>query len=93
MDNTFSLPQDLAGCQRLIEEQARAILDLQRSREQLQQSNETLQLTLDKLLRQIYGDRTRTPLPAKVVMELVRSLFGVIGVAGFMTSLLTDCYC
>lgn len=90
MDNTFSLPQDLAGCQRLIaeqarliadlqnsresapldeltaqlrdreallEEQARMILDLQRSREQLQQSNDTLQLTLDKLLRQIYGRR------------------------------------
>jgi len=41
----------------------------------------------------ILSDRTRTPLPAKVVMEQVRSLFGVIGVAGFMTSLLTDCYC
>ena len=111
MDNTFSLPQDLAGCQRLmieltahlrqldaasaaresqpahpavssttqgppqpspldelaaqlrdrealVEEQARAILDLQKSRERLQQSNETLQLTLDKLLRQIYGRRS-----------------------------------
>ena len=58
MDNTFPLPQDLAGCRRLIEEQARMIADLQRSREQLQQSNETLQLTLDKLLRQIYGRRS-----------------------------------
>ncbi len=57
MDNTFSLPQDLAGCQRLIEEQARVIADLQSSRERLQQSNDTLQLTLDKLLRQIYGRR------------------------------------
>ena len=57
MDNTFSLPQDLAGCLRLIAEQARMIADLQKSREQLQQSNDTLQLTLDKLLRQIYGRR------------------------------------
>ena len=57
MDNTHSLPQDLAGCLRLIEEQARMIADLQGSREQLQQANQTLQLTLDKLLRQIYGRR------------------------------------
>ena len=41
-------------------------------------------------------DRTRTPLPAKVVMKLVRSLFGVnglAGAAGFVTSLSTGGYC
>lgn len=57
MENTPLLPQDLAGCLRLIEEQARLIADLQGSRTQLQQANQTLQLTLDKLLRQIYGRR------------------------------------
>ena len=41
----------------LVDEQARVILDLQRARVELQQDNEKLQLTLDKLLKQIYGPR------------------------------------
>lgn len=44
MDNTFSLPQDLAGCQRLIAEQARVIADLRRSRESAPAAEPTAQL-------------------------------------------------
>jgi hypothetical protein len=46
-------------------------------------------------ISEIVGDRTRTPLPAKVVLKLVCSLFGVIGLAGaagFVMSLFTDGY-
>jgi transposase len=40
-----------------LEELARTVLDLQHSREGLQRDVQTLQLTLDKLLKQIYGRR------------------------------------
>lgn len=42
----------------LIEEQARVILELQDARVTLQRENETLQLTLTKLLHMIYGRRS-----------------------------------
>jgi transposase len=41
----------------LAQEQARALLDIHQAREQLQQENVTLQLTIEKLMRQLYGNR------------------------------------
>ena len=41
----------------LVDEQARTLVELQQVREQLAQDNETLKLTIEKLLRQLYGNR------------------------------------
>lgn len=52
-----SQSQELQSQTKLVEEQARTLIDMQQSREQLQQSNTTLQLTIEKLMRQLYGNR------------------------------------
>jgi hypothetical protein len=41
----------------LVDEQSRTLVELQQCREQLEQDNETLKLTIEKLLRQLYGNR------------------------------------
>jgi hypothetical protein len=43
--------------QALLDEQAQTVVAIGQAREDLQQENETLQLTIDKLLRQLYGNR------------------------------------
>jgi len=52
------LPQDLDACHALLAEQARALVELQAKRERLSQENESLALTLQKLLAQLYGRRS-----------------------------------
>jgi transposase len=51
------LPSDLPACHALLVEQARALIDLQESRQQLSQDVEELKLTITKLLEQIHGHR------------------------------------
>ena len=52
------MPQDLDACHALLAEQARALVELQAKRERLSQENESLALTLQKLLAQLYGRRS-----------------------------------
>jgi len=58
MQDSNRLPQDLEACHALLAEQARALLDLQSTREQLARENDELSLTLKKLLDQLYGRRS-----------------------------------
>jgi transposase len=65
MQDAPPLPQDLDACQALLREkeallaeQARALVELQAKRERLAQENESLALTLQKLLAQLYGRRS-----------------------------------
>jgi transposase len=65
MQDAHALPDDLAACQaRLVEqeallvEQARALVDLQATRQQLSQENESLALAIQKLLARLYGRRS-----------------------------------
>lgn len=52
------LPDDLQGCHALLLEQARAIVEMQQSRNELSQEIEELKLTLAKLLAWRYGRRS-----------------------------------
>jgi len=58
MPDAHPLPQDLDACHALLAEQARALVELQAKRERLSQENESLALTLQKLLAQLYGRRS-----------------------------------
>ena len=58
MNDTQLLPDDLAACQRLIVEQARAVLEQSAEITKLKQVVEEQQLTINKLLQQAYRNRS-----------------------------------
>lgn len=58
MQEASHIPTDLETCQTLIEQQARALLDMQKSTEGQSQKIAELQLQIDKLIKQLYGPRS-----------------------------------
>lgn len=58
MNDTHPLPDDVAACQAIIVEQARAILDQQQTITQLQQLAEEQKLTINELLQRAYRHRS-----------------------------------
>ncbi len=58
MQDAPHIPTDLDAAQTLILEQARTMLDIQKSREVLSQENAELKLQIEKLIRQLYGRKT-----------------------------------
>ena len=58
MNDTQPLPDDVAACQAIIVEQARAILDQQQTITQLQQLAEEQKLTINELLQRAYRNRS-----------------------------------
>ncbi|HEY1598848.1 MAG TPA: IS66 family transposase [Pirellulales bacterium] len=58
MQDAHAFPDDLAACQALLIEQARALIDLRATREQLSHENEELTLAIQKLLSRLYGRRS-----------------------------------
>jgi hypothetical protein len=58
MHDATPLPYDVNGCHSLIVEQARALTEIQQSRQQLSQENEELKLTIAKLLERLRGHRS-----------------------------------
>lgn len=58
MQEASHIPTDLEACQTLIEQQARALLDMQKSTEGQSQKIAELQLQIDKLIKQLYGPKS-----------------------------------
>lgn len=58
MHDATPLPHDVNACHSLIVEQARTLLDIQQSRQQLSQEVEELKLTITKLLERLRGHRS-----------------------------------
>lgn len=58
MQEASHIPKDLEACQSLIEQQARALLSLQKSTEDQSKKIAELQLQIDKLMKQIYGRKS-----------------------------------
>lgn len=58
MQEASHIPTDLDACQSLILEQARTLLDMQKSKEDLSQKVAELQLQIDKLMKQLYGRKS-----------------------------------
>ena len=58
MQEASHIPTDLDACQTLIEQQARALLDMQKSTEDQSQKIVELQLQIDKLIKQLYGQKS-----------------------------------
>ncbi len=58
MNDTQLLPDDLSACQRLVVEQARAVLEQSDEITKLKQVVEEQQLTINKLLQQAYRNRS-----------------------------------
>ncbi|MEJ7595061.1 MAG: IS66 family transposase [Planctomycetaceae bacterium] len=58
MQDASHIPTDLDACQSLILEQARALLDMQKSTEDQSQKIVELQLQIDKLVKQLYGPKS-----------------------------------
>ena len=58
MQEASHIPTDLDACQTLIEQQARALLDMQKSTEDQSQKIIELQLQIDKLIKQLYGPKS-----------------------------------
>ena len=54
-----NIPTDLEACQTLIEQQTRALLDMQKSTEEQSQRIVKLELRIDKLIKQVYGQKSR----------------------------------
>jgi transposase len=58
MQEASHIPTDLDACQSLILEQARTLLDIQKSKEDLSKENCELKLQIDKLMKQLYGPKS-----------------------------------
>lgn len=58
MQEASHIPTDLDACQSLILEQARTLLDMQKSKEDLSKKVAELQLQIDKLIKQLYGPKS-----------------------------------
>jgi transposase len=58
MPKDAALPGEVPACHSLLLEQARALVEMQQSREQLSQENEDLKLTIVKLLQRLQGHRS-----------------------------------
>ncbi|HEX4150438.1 MAG TPA: IS66 family transposase [Pirellulales bacterium] len=78
MQDAHALPDDLAACQALLVEQARALVDLQATREQLSHENEELTLAIQKLLARLYGRRSERQAddPAQQRLEFDQDAWG-----------------
>jgi transposase len=58
MQEASHIPTDLDACQTLIEQQARALLDMQKSTEDQSKKIVELELQIDKLIKQLYGPKS-----------------------------------
>lgn len=58
MHDASHIPTDLDACRSLIESQARVMLEIQKSKEDLSKENSELKLQIDKLMKQLYGPKT-----------------------------------
>ena len=58
MQEASHIPTDLEACQSLIEQQAHALLSMQKSMEDQSKTIAELQLQIDKLIKQIYGRKS-----------------------------------
>lgn len=70
MHDATPLPYDVNGCHSLIVEQARALTEIQQSRQQLSQENEELKLTIAKLLERLRGHRSERVIQDPNQLEL-----------------------
>ena len=58
MQDAPHIPTDLEACQSLIQEQARTLLDMQKSKEDLSNEIAELKLQIDKLMQRLYGPKS-----------------------------------
>jgi transposase len=58
MQGAAHIPTDLDACQSLILEQARTLLDMQKSKEDLSNENAELRLQIGRLMQRLYGPRS-----------------------------------
>ncbi len=58
MHDASHIPTDLDACRSLIELQARVMLEIQKSKEDLSKEIIELKLQIDKLLKQLYGPKS-----------------------------------
>ena len=58
MQDASHIPTDPDACRSLIVEQARALLEIQKSKENLSKENSELKLQIDKLMKHLYGPKS-----------------------------------
>lgn len=58
MQDNAHIPTDLDACKSLILEQARTLLDMQKSKDDLSKENSELKLQISKLMQRLYGQKS-----------------------------------